>query len=222
MNPALKAHLGRIREYTMTSPENIEAMTNLLQENDAGGIEGDIVECGVWKGGNIILARAYSPERVCWAYDTFCGMTAPDEVDGAWAKQKFNIRSQPGHVSKKSHIPGKWLAIPAEDVKNNLRAFGVYDEARIRFVEGPVEATLSDINNLPEKISLLRLDTDWHASTKIELEVLYPRLVPGGVLIVDDYGHWQGSRIAVDEYFADNPITLTPIDKFSVIARKEC
>ncbi len=222
MNAELKAKLARIREYTMTSPENIEVMTRVLQENDANGIEGDIVECGVWKGGNIILARAYSPQRVCWAYDTFSGMTAPDDVDGPWAKQKFGIRSAPGHVSKKSRIPGKWLAIPAEDVKNNIRSFGLFDEAKLRFVEGSVETTLKDSSNIPEKISLLRLDTDWHASTKIELETLYPRLVPGGALIVDDYGHWQGSRIAVDEYFADDPITLTPIDKFSVIAIKQC
>ena len=60
----------------------------------------------------------------------------------------------------------------------------------------------------PEEIALLRLDTDWYSSTKHELEHLYPRLAPGGVLILDDYGHWQGARRAVDEYFADNRITL--------------
>jgi O-methyltransferase len=216
--------LDRIREYTMTSPECIEVMKSALKEIDDKGIEGDIVECGVWKGGNIILARALSPHRVCWAYDTFTGMTAPDDVDGAWAKQKFDIRSQPGHKSRKSHIDGKWLAIPVDDVKQNIRAFDLYDETKLRFVRGPVEKTLLDAKNIPDKISLLRLDTDWHASTKVELEVLYPRLSPGGVLIIDDYGHWQGSRIATDEYFAESPLPLEYIDekKFSVFTRKPC
>lgn len=210
---------SRIREYTMVSPENIEAMVAVLKQNDADGIAGDVVECGAWKGGNIILARIHSPDRVCWAYDTFSGMTAPTDIDGDWAKKKFAIRSEPGHVSKKSHIPGKWLAIPVEDVKANIRAFDKYDDTKLRFVEGAVERTLVDCD-LPETISLLRLDTDWYASTKIELEVLYPRLSVGGTLIVDDYGHWQGSRAAVDEYFADEPIELQWIDKFSVMARK--
>lgn len=212
--------LGMIREYTMTSPECIEVMIKTLKENDANGVEGDIAECGVWKGGNIILARAYSPRRICWAYDTFCGMTAPTDIDGAWAKEKFGIRSKIGHMSNKSHVPGKWLAIPVQDVKDNLQAFGVLDETKLRFVEGPVEETLRDVNNLPDKISLLRLDTDWHSSTKIELEVLYPRLSKGGALIVDDYGHWQGSRIATDEYFAGQQIKLEKIDKISVFVRK--
>lgn len=212
---------SRIREYTMVSPENIEAMIRTLKENDSNGVPGDVVECGVWKGGNIILARIHSPDRVCWAYDTFCGMTPPADVDGEWAKTKFAIRNQKGHVSKKSHIAGKWLAIPAADVKANIMAFGVFDETKCRLVEGAVENTLrAEIGNIPDAISLLRLDTDWYASTKVELEVLFPRLVHGGTLIIDDYGHWQGSRAAVDEYFADKLIALQWIDKFSVMAKK--
>lgn len=70
----------------------------------------------------------------------------------------------------------------------------------LEFVIGPVEETL--ITKVPERIALLRLDTDWYESTRAELEYLYPRLVVGGVLIVDDYGHWKGARKAVDEYFA--------------------
>jgi len=81
-----------------------------------------------------------------------------------------------------------------------------YPEQQIHFVEGLVEETLPA--EAPEEIALLRLDTDWYSSTKHELEQLYPRLAPGGVLILDDYGHWQGARRAVDEYFAENQITL--------------
>ena len=72
---------------------------------------------------------------------------------------------------------------------------------RIHFVEGKVEDTIPA--HAPERIALLRLDTDWYESTRHELEHLYPRLSRGGVLIIDDYGHWQGARQAVDEYFGD-------------------
>ena len=76
----------------------------------------------------------------------------------------------------------------------------------IKFVKGPVEQTLLKEENLPKKISVLRLDTDFYSSTKIELKVLYPRLINGGILIIDDYGYWQGARKAVDEYFNEKKI----------------
>jgi hypothetical protein len=84
------------------------------------------------------------------------------------------------------------------DVEANVRSTG-YPFEQFTFVEGDVSQTLQQ--TVPEKIALLRLDTDWYESTKTELEVLYPRLSVGGVCIFDDYGHWQGARRAVDEYF---------------------
>ena len=66
--------------------------------------------------------------------------------------------------------------------------------------------------NIPKKISLLRLDTDWYESTKIELEILYPLLQKGGILIIDDYGHWGGSKKAVDEFFLDKYVWMHYID----------
>ena len=83
----------------------------------------------------------------------------------------------------------------------------------VQLITGKVEDTLLKKENLPQSISILRLDTDWYESTKIELEVLYPRLVKGGILIVDDYGLWNGSRRAVDEYFKDSNVWLHYIDE---------
>jgi len=67
---------------------------------------------------------------------------------------------------------------------------------------------------MPGKIALLRLDTDWYESTAHELKHLYPLLVPGGVIIIDDYGHWEGARKAVDEYITAEklPLLLNRID----------
>ena len=76
----------------------------------------------------------------------------------------------------------------------------------VKLIQGDVAETLLESKNLPEKIAILRLDTDWYESTRIELERLYPLLEPGGVLIIDDYGHFDGARKAVDEYFkAERP-----------------
>jgi predicted O-methyltransferase YrrM len=93
-----------------------------------------------------------------------------------------------------------------EDVQRNLGRTG-YDPSRLHFIKGKVEETLP--GQAPdEPIALLRLDTDWYSSTKHELVHLFPRLVPGGVLILDDYGWWKGSRQAYDEYAKENGVRL--------------
>ena len=87
-----------------------------------------------------------------------------------------------------------------------------FPKENIHFIVGDVCITLLEKNNLPDKISLLRLDTDWYKSTKTEMEILYPLLSNKGVLIVDDYGHWRGSKQAVDEYFSGQNIDIKTID----------
>ena len=82
----------------------------------------------------------------------------------------------------------------------------------LNFIEGKVEDTLKLPKNLPDKISILRLDTDWYESTKAELEILYPKLSKNGILLIDDYGHWKGARKAVDEFFNDKNVTKHYID----------
>jgi hypothetical protein len=98
-----------------------------------------------------------------------------------------------------------WAIASLNDVREAVLGVG-YPPERIHFVQGPVEETLPD--HAPDEIALLRLDTDWYASTKRELVHLYPRLASGGVLILDDYGYWQGARRAVDEYIAENDVQL--------------
>lgn len=196
-----------IEPYTKTGPERIAAMAAALKRINKQNIPGVVVECGVWKGGNIILARLLSPKRVCWLYDTFDGMTEPTDIDisrkGASALKSYR---------KKERRGDKWAAVTLDEVCANLETMGVLDFDRLHFVVGKVEDTLRYECNLPEQIALLRLDTDWYESTKVELEVLYPRLVPGGILIVDDYGHWAGARKAVDEYFDHRSPKMQQID----------
>ena len=85
-------------------------------------------------------------------------------------------------------------------MQNNLKAAGV-NVSSAKLIQGDIVETLKDDKNVPTAISALRLDTDWYASTKAEMDVLYPRLTTQGILIVDDYGYWNGSRKAIDEFF---------------------
>ena len=91
-----------------------------------------------------------------------------------------------------------WAYAPIEEVRNNMLKTN-YPIDNIKYIKGKVEDTLK--SSVPNKIALLRLDTDWYESTKIELEVLYPLITKGGILIIDDYGHFEGAKRAVDDYF---------------------
>jgi O-methyltransferase len=113
--------------------------------------------------------------------------------------------------NKKKEGRGIWAYSSLETVKKNISDL-VEFEQNIHLIQGKVEDTLPNNKKLPKKISLLRLDTDFYESTKIELEILYPLLAKGGVLIIDDYGHFQGAKKAVDDYFAKQKIWLKYVD----------
>lgn len=197
--------IRKVWRYTVTSPERIHALIEAITHIVGNEIPGDIVECGVWRGGSMMacaltLLRGGHEDRTLWLYDTFAGMTKPGtadvQFDGTSAEIEFERR-------RLSDVSSTWAAATLDDVRSNILGTG-YPEANIRFIEGPVEQTIPAAS--PERIALLRLDTDWYESTRHELEHLYPRLVSGGVMIIDDYGHWRGSGKATDEYLA----SLTP------------
>jgi hypothetical protein len=202
---------ARTKPFTMTTMSRMYALYKATEYVTKGHITGDIVECGVWRGGSSMLValalQVYGVrDRNLYLYDTFDGMSQPTEHDidlfGQTARDQLDTSSKDANV---------WARASLDDVQANLSATA-YPSEHIRFVEGKVETTIPLI--APERIAILRLDTDWYESTAHELHHLYPRLVPGGVLIIDDYGHWQGARKAVDEYFAqmDGVILLNRID----------
>ena len=193
------------RPHTMTSAERIvatiDAVAYVLQRN----IPGALVECGVWKGGSVLaMIRVLQCEGVddrdVYLFDTFEGMTRPTERDTS--------RYGPPTGGDPFFTPDLFNL---DAVRSLILGTG-YPETRVHFVKGRVEDTLPDA--APAEVALLRLDTDWYDSTWHELLHLYPRLSDGGVLIIDDYGHWDGCRAAVDEYFGQvaTPIFLSRID----------
>jgi O-methyltransferase len=204
-DPATRAVIRRVAPYTMTTPEAVFALCNSVEYIVRAGIPGAIVECGVWKGGSMMaialtLLRCGITDRKLYLFDTFEGMTEPSDVD-------VDLRGQSAARlmanSKRDSLI--WAYAPLEQVKQVIHDTG-YDPDNLVIVQGKVEDTLPEA--APAQIALLRLDTDWYESTYHELVHLFPNLVQGGALIMDDYGHWQGARQAIDRYIAERQLRL--------------
>jgi len=200
----------KCRLYTLTEDRklmSLYASVNYINENN---IDGDFVECGVWRGGCCMLMalsqlkyKSMADKRRIYLYDTFYGMTEPGEKD-PWYAYFFKGLG----------------AISADEVKRNMRSTG-YPEQNVVLVQGDVLETIP-AKEIPRKISLLRLDTDFYESTKHEMEQLFPLISRGGVLIIDDYYSFAGARKAVDEYIEQNNINIQFQDVVTgVIAYKE-
>jgi O-methyltransferase len=188
------------RPYTQTSIERLYSLYQSCLYVIENKIEGDLVECGVWKGGSsMMMALTFLSKGFCdktiYMYDTYEGMSAPTEhdvaIDGELAEKKLLIED-------KGDDDSIWCFASMDEVAKNIYSTG-YPTEKIKLVKGKVEETL--LNDLPVKISLLRLDTDFYESTKMELEYLFPLLSEMGPLIIDDFGHWEGAKKAVLEYF---------------------
>ena len=163
-------------------------------------IKGDFVECGVYKGGQGALAAGIfsnrkQHHRKIFLFDTYSGATKP-------GKEDVRISTGDSAISKWMQTNGNWMNSGIKEVRNNLKKLGVLNE-NVKFIIGDVQKTLMEKNNISKEIAILRLDTNQYNSTKIELETLYPNLNKSGVLIVNDYGFWAGTKKAVDEYFSD-------------------
>ncbi|RPD51331.1 TylF/MycF/NovP-related O-methyltransferase [Paracnuella aquatica] len=211
-----------VQPYTMTSPERIFGLAEAVNYIVKNQIEGDVVECGVWKGGSMLavaqtLLNLQETKRHLYLYDTFEGMPAPEMEDVSYADQQASELLAADANKEKNLV---WAYSALETVRQTMQLCK-YPDAHIHYVQGKVEDTIPA--TMPGKIALLRLDTDWYASTKHELEHLFPLLVPGGVLIIDDYGFWKGARKAVDEYFQEHKtrILLNRMDETGRIAVKQ-
>ena len=196
----------RALPHTLTSVQRLQAVIDATRHVAAQGIPGAFAECGVWRGGSVLamiltLQELGRTDRDLHLFDTFEGMTAPTERDVS----SFDPPALETWRAAQGRSERAWGELfeqfDEQTVRATLYATG-YPAERLHFVRGPVEETLP--REAPARLALLRLDTDWYESTRHEMEHLYPRLTAGGVLIVDDYGHWEGARRAVDEYFAEH------------------
>lgn len=185
-----------IRRNTMVGPERIQNLARLAQRIEDERIPGDVVECGVYKGGTAaILARSatHSPlARTVWLFDSFQGMPAASAADGPEAASWVgNLSSSPAPVEKL------------------LRRTGA-DLSRVRIVPGLFQDTFPSVR-IPQ-IALLNIDADWYESVNLCLETFYNAVVPRGFISIDDYGAWPGCRRAVDEFFQSHALSY-PLER---------
>lgn len=213
--------VNKVKPYTMAGTARCVSLmrsVDYLLKND---IKGDFVECGVWKGGSAMimaekLIAANRTDIPIWLYDTFEGMSEPTSLDTSFDGKTAVSQLAGSDIQDPRSV---WCYSNLQEVQRNLARTG-YPQDNILYIRGRVEETIP--KTAPERIALLRLDTDWYESTKHELEHLFPRLVRGGILLIDDYGHWEGCRKAVDEFMIANNITifLSRIDYTGRIAVK--
>lgn len=202
-----------VADFTMTSPERIATLVEAVRYVSVHQIPGAIVECGVWRGGSMMAvaktleSRKEKSLRDLFLFDTFEGMSQPSSLD----RDMSGVPAEELLSSAQKKERSIWAIAGLQDVQANLAGTG-YPLERLHYIRGKVEDTIPKY--APDQIALLRLDTDWYESTRHELEHLMPRMESGSVLIVDDYGHWQGARKAVDEYLLETGLRmfLTRID----------
>ena len=215
--------IKRVRRHTMTTSPRIAALCDSVEYLVDRRIEGAIVECGVWRGGSMMAAavtllRLGVSDRDLYLFDTFGGMPEPaaEDVDSPYDGYDLHKRWR---RNRREDSGNKWNYVAPESVRARIESTG-YPPDRIHLVQGLVEETIPSA--APDQIALLRLDTDWYESTRHELRHLYPRLSESGVLIVDDYGHYEGARRAVDEYLVEEsePLLLQRIDYTGRLAIK--
>jgi O-methyltransferase len=194
--------INSVKQDSLTSSERLLALIGAIRHLAQNNIPGAIAECGVWKGGSMMAAALAlidegDTTRELFLYDTFEGMSEPTESDCS-----YDGMSAIAQLAETPKGEGVWCYSSLDEVKTNLESTG-YPTERIHYIRGKVEDTIPANN--PPPLAILRLDTDWYESTKHELEHLFPLLVDDGFLIIDDYGHWQGARKAVDEFLAASP-----------------
>ena len=212
LDHSVLATVGAVRPFTMTSVERINALCQAVRYVVGHGIPGSIVECGVWRGGSAMatartLIECGDTERPLFLFDTFEGMTAPREID-----RDIEGHSATGLLESEDRKTSVvWAYASVDEVRDNVASTG-YPMDLARLVQGPVEETIP--SSAPQSVAILRLDTDSYESTRHELGGLVDRVSPGGVLIINDYGHWAGARRAVEQISRQhNPTSSAESDR---------
>jgi O-methyltransferase len=181
----------KYRKYTMIPEAGLYA-GNLHLATKVAGVKGVIVECGTWRGGMIAgIADVLGSVRCYYLCDSFQGLPLAKEIDGAAAKAWQDDTTSPTYYDN--------CTASEEDARSAISMSPAKD---YKIVKGWFEDTLP---NLPERpIALLRMDADWYDSTKCILDNLAGRVVPGGLIVIDDYYTWEGCTVAVNEFAARN------------------
>ena len=206
-DPSFRDILRQVRGFTMSTPELCYALFQAVEHIRTSGVEGAIVESGVWRGGNVALCTLAllaggDASRDLYLFDTF-DWSWPDLTQWDTKHGEGTAAERNAALEKRRNAPEEWLdaqGVSEAKVRDFIVATG-YPPEKIHTIKGFVQDTIPE--HAPEKIALLRLDTDMYESTYHELVHLYPRLVSGGILFIDDYPTERGCVKAVEQYFAE-------------------
>ena len=190
-------HAQRLTYLSRQALVDLYMAVRRLEKRRAPGL---IIEAGVALGGSaIVLARSKAAARPLWLYDVFAMIPPPSAQDGPDAHARYaqiaagcstGIKGQPYYGYEQGLL---------EKVKNNFARFGVdLEQSHVQFWPGLFAETL----RIDQPVALAHIDCDWYSSVALCLERITPHLIPGGVLVIDDYRDWSGCQRAVDEYFA--------------------
>lgn len=175
-----------VQPYSMCSEARLRSLHRAVRSVVRRGVAGDLVECGAARGGSALLlaltAARLGQRRRTWVFDTFAGLPQPTLADPDYDEARRYVGTCRGELAELEAL---------------FAAAGVREQ--VVFVKGLFQDTLpvSPVGT----IAVLHLDGDWYDSVRVCLDHLYARVAPGGVIQIDDYGHWAGARKAVDEFF---------------------
>ena len=206
LNDDRKKQIKYFQEITLASELNLWSIYQSLKYINDENIEGDIVECGIYNGNTMAficeIRNKFNLNKKIWGYDTFDGF-----VENSFTDKDIDFKT-----GKKVIYDSSDIYYSLNEVKNNIKQNNNKNFQKYIFIEGNILETLNIKENFPNKISFLRLDTDIYKTTKKQLEILYDKLVPGGVLHIDDYGICPGVKTAVDNFFSNKNIWLHRVD----------
>ncbi len=192
------AFLQKVMPFTLVSYSRVSSLYDQARAIEADKLPGAFVECGVWRGGcSLVLAqiaREGGEHRKTYLFDSFEGMPEPSQQDGE-AARRFAGGKNGGRLE-----PIGRVAISLDEVSRLVFDQFAFDEADVLLYKGWFQQTLPPLRESIGPIALLRLDGDWYDSTRTCFENLYDNVIEGGVVVVDDYGHWEGCRKATDEF----------------------
>ena len=207
MNALITAYTMNHGGFSMIPVARLEAIAKIAQQV---AVHGALVECGVWNGGSaaVLASASHHPGRHVWLFDSWEGLPQPSNDDGRQALAKY--KSRDGQLCV-GDIRQPALAFAAAGVTDNV----------LHLRQGWFDNTLDKASSEIGDIAILHIDADWHDSVTKCLRVFYPLVVTGGLVIIDDYGHWLGCQLAVDEYFSGTEMRLNEIDYTSRYFFKE-
>jgi hypothetical protein len=199
--PEMKRLLRTVRPYSMVSYERLRRLYELAESAEVNRLEGAFVECGVWRGGcsgvMAYLANKYGSGREVHLFDSFEGLPDPTDRDGEEARSYMDRLRHGAYAGKFG------CAVSADTVKSFLSDRLKISCEHVHIHQGWFKHTIPRQAAGIGDIALLHADADWYDSTKVCLDHLYDKVVPGGAVVFDDYGYWPGCKRAVDEFFAE-------------------